>query len=150
MSKTVRRTVQKNSNSGTVLTGRTLTLGSHNPKITCFCPFNLFTKQDRGDLRWNTAVAFLQLTASLYRTARTSGSIQSIQSARLSFQSSQLGPSPARECCSSSLWVQGGRQTRLRGRGWGGPNSEEGTEDLVLYLYYNSSRDTRTNSANTQ
>ncbi len=36
---------------------------------------------------------------------------QSIQSTRLSFQSSESGPltpSPARECCSSPLWVQGG------------------------------------------
>jgi hypothetical protein len=36
---------------------------------------------------------------------------QSIQSARLSFQSSESGPPPpsaARECCSSPLWVQGG------------------------------------------
>ncbi len=36
---------------------------------------------------------------------------QSIQSAWLSFQSSKLGPhtaSPARECCSTSLWIRGG------------------------------------------
>ena len=44
-----------------------------------------------------------------------------------------LTPSPAREFCSFLLWVQWGRQTRLRGRGWGGPNSEEGTNTLVLY-----------------
>jgi hypothetical protein len=34
-----------------------------------------------------------------------------MHSARLSFQSSELGPptpSPARECCSSPLWAQGG------------------------------------------
>ncbi len=53
---------------------------------------------------------------------------QSIKSARLSFQSSVLGPpttSSPREWCSSPLWFQGGRHTRLRGRGWGGPNSNE-------------------------
>jgi hypothetical protein len=49
---------------------------------------------------------------------------QSIQSARLSVQSSALGPptrSPASECCS----LQGGRHTRLRERGWRGPDSDE-------------------------
>ncbi len=30
------------------------------------------------------------------------------------------------ECCSFLLWVQGGRQTRLRVRGWGNPNSKKG------------------------
>jgi hypothetical protein len=28
-------------------------------------------------------------------------------------------PSSTGECCSSPLWVQGGRHARLRGRGWG-------------------------------
>jgi hypothetical protein len=40
------------------------------------------------------------------------------------FQSSELGPptpSPARESSSSLLRVQGGRHTRLGGRGWGIP-----------------------------
>ncbi len=35
-------------------------------------------------------------------------------------------PSPARECCSFPLLVQGGRHTRLRGRGWGDPNPTKG------------------------
>jgi hypothetical protein len=43
-----------------------------------------------------------------------------------------------------------GQTDSLAGKGVGGPNSEEGTEALVLCVYYNSSRDTRTNSANTQ
>jgi hypothetical protein len=38
-------------------------------------------------------------------------------------------PSPARECCSSPLGVQGGRDT-LVCKG-GGPNSDEGTDTLV-------------------
>jgi hypothetical protein len=33
----------------------------------------------------------------------------------------------------------GGRHTRLRERGWGVPNSDEGTDALVLYVYYNPS-----------
>ncbi len=37
-----------------------------------------------------------------------------------------LTPSPARECCSFLLWVQWGRQTRLRGRGWGDPIPKKG------------------------
>jgi hypothetical protein len=56
---------------------------------------------------------------------------QSIQCARLSFLSSELGPSTpshARLRCSSRLWVQG----------VGGPNSDEGTYTPVLYVYYNS------------
>ncbi len=48
---------------------------------------------------------------------------QSIQvPARLSFQLSELGPSTpstARECCSFPLCIQGGRHTRLWGKGWG-------------------------------
>ncbi len=47
----------------------------------------------------------------------SSSASQNIQSARLSFQSSELGP---------------GRHTRLRGEGLGGPNSDEGTDTLVL------------------
>ncbi len=30
----------------------------------------------------------------------------------------------------------GGRHTRLRGRGWGPNSSNEGTDTLVLYVYY--------------
>jgi hypothetical protein len=58
---------------------------------------------------------------------------QSIQSARLSVPSSELVPpppppppgssvSPASDCCSFSLWVQGGRHTRLWGGGGGWPH----------------------------
>ncbi len=46
-------------------------------------------------------------------------------------------PSPPSECC-SPLWVHGG-DTRLRRKGWGGPNSDEGTDTLALFVYYNSS-----------
>jgi hypothetical protein len=34
-------------------------------------------------------------------------------------------------------WVQGRRHTRLRGGGVGGPNSDEGTDTLVLCVYCN-------------
>jgi hypothetical protein len=37
-----------------------------------------------------------------------------------------LTPSPPRECCSFLLWVQWGRKTRLRGRGWGDPIPKKG------------------------
>ncbi len=54
-----------------------------------------------------------------------------MQSARLSLKSSELGPpsphpSPAKECCSSPLWVHGGRYTSLRGREGGGPIPTKG------------------------
>ncbi len=64
----------------------------------------------------------------------------SIQSAKLYIQSSELGPVPPypQESVTPPLWVQGGRHTRLRGRG-GGPNSDDGTDILVLYVNYNPS-----------
>jgi hypothetical protein len=57
---------------------------------------------------------------------------------------SKLGPhtlSPARECCSSALWVQGGGTLACEGVGaWGGGgNSDEGTDTLELYVSYNPS-----------
>jgi hypothetical protein len=64
---------------------------------------------------------------------------QSKQSARLSFQSPELGPpspSPARECFSSSLWVQGGKHNSLRGRAhFRRRDRHSGT----LGIYYNPS-----------
>ncbi len=42
-------------------------------------------------------------------------------------------PSPARKC-GSPLGPKWGGHTRLRGRGWG-PNSNEGTDTSVLYVY---------------
>ncbi len=66
---------------------------------------------------------------------------QSIQSVRLSVHSSALGPpthSSASEYCSAPLGPRG-RHTRW-GRGdWGGPNSDEETDSLVIYVYYNRS-----------
>jgi hypothetical protein len=44
-------------------------------------------------------------------------------------------PPPARECCSSPLWVQGGTDS-LEGEGVGEPNSDERTDTLVLFVYY--------------
>jgi hypothetical protein len=67
--------------------------------------------------------------------------VQSIQSARLSVQSSELGPptpSPASECCSPFLGPR--RETNsLAGEEVEGPNPDEGTDTLVLYVYYNLS-----------
>ncbi len=50
--------------------------------------------------------------------------LESIQSARPSIQSCELGPPPpsiARECCSPSLWIRRGRHIHFRMRGWGEP-----------------------------
>jgi hypothetical protein len=66
-----------------------------------------------------------------------------IQSTRLSFQSSELGtptPSPPRECALPPLSPRGETHS-LAGEGVGGPNSDEGTDNLVLYAYYNPSTD---------
>jgi hypothetical protein len=64
---------------------------------------------------------------------------QSRQSTRLFLQSSELGlpPSPAGECVLPSFG-SGGDTHSLRERGWGGPNSDGGTDTMVLlstYLY---------------
>ncbi len=61
---------------------------------------------------------------------------QSIQSARLSVQSSELGPplSPSSEFVSLPLGSWGGRHTRLRGRGRGDPIPTKG-ETLWYSLY---------------
>ncbi len=59
---------------------------------------------------------------------------ESTQSARPSIQSSELGPpipSTAREC-DSPRWIQGGRHTHIRMRGWGRTNSDDGAYTLVL------------------
>jgi hypothetical protein len=54
------------------------------------------------------------------------------QSARLSLQSSQLGPpSPAGECVLLPFGSRGGTHS-LAGEGVGGPNSDEGTDTVVL------------------
>jgi hypothetical protein len=63
---------------------------------------------------------------------------ESIQSAKLSFRSSELGPptpSHASEC-PPPLWVQGGETAAYGEVGWnGGPNSGDRTDTLVV-LYY--------------
>jgi hypothetical protein len=58
---------------------------------------------------------------------------QSRQSTRPFLTSSELGPPPIRPQASVSppLWFRGGGHTRLQ-RGWGGPNSGDGTDTLVL------------------
>jgi hypothetical protein len=65
-----------------------------------------------------------------------------LQSVRLSVPSSELGqptPSPTRECCSPPPVEPRGETHSLAGEGVGGPNSDEGTATLVLYVYYNPS-----------
>jgi hypothetical protein len=59
---------------------------------------------------------------------------QSRQSARLSLQSSELGPQPPHsqgECAPPSLRFREGTHS-LAGGGVGGPNSDEGTGTVVL------------------
>ncbi len=54
------------------------------------------------------------------------------------FHSSELGllhPLTRRRVCSRHPLVQGGRYTLARGRGNGGPHSNEGAETIVLELY---------------
>ncbi len=65
---------------------------------------------------------------------------QSIQSAGFPSSRPNWGPYPLtrKENLFSPIWVQGERLTRFRGRGWG-PNSDEGTDSLELYVYNNPS-----------
>jgi hypothetical protein len=58
---------------------------------------------------------------------------QSRQRARLLLQSSELAPLTPRRCVLPPLVPEGGH-TRLRERGLGGPNSDEGTDTLVLQV----------------
>ncbi len=58
-----------------------------------------------------------------------------IQSARLSVESSALGPptpSPARWCCSPPLWIQGGGHSLGGGGGGGDPIPTKRSDTLVL------------------
>ncbi len=52
-----------------------------------------------------------------------------------------LTPSTARDCCSSPMWFQGGDTLAHGGRllPCGGANYDEGTDNPVLYVYYNLS-----------
>ncbi len=43
-------------------------------------------------------------------------------------------PSPEGECA-PSLWFRGEGHTRWRERGWGSPNSDEGTHIVILFKY---------------
>jgi hypothetical protein len=79
---------------------------------------------------------------ALGRSTCSYNTLPSIQNARLSFQSSELGsptPSPARECCSSLSLGPRGEIHSLWGYGVGGPNSDEGTDTMVFCVYYNPS-----------
>jgi hypothetical protein len=69
-----------------------------------------------------------------------------LYSARISFQSSELGPStpaphphPQRNIAPLHPFGSKGRHTHLQGRGWV-PNFDKGTDNLILYLYYNPLR----------
>jgi hypothetical protein len=64
-------------------------------------------------------------------------SLKCRQSARLFLQSSELRLPhllTRRQVCSPLLWFRGG-YTLTEGEGWGGPNSDEGTDTVVLYRY---------------
>jgi hypothetical protein len=66
-----------------------------------------------------------------------------VHSARLSVQSSALGPPtpcPRKRVCLPPTWVLGGGETQsLAGEGVGGPYSDEGRDTLVSFVYYNHS-----------
>ncbi len=53
-----------------------------------------------------------------------------------SFELGPRNPSPASEC-GSPKDPSGGETQSLAVEGMVGPNSDEGTENLVLYIYYN-------------
>ncbi len=92
------------------LTGFLLILRNSWVQIRLFSsPFNLFCPR-------NFTLPFFSLTHSPLKHL-PSFAPQSIQSARLSFQVVRIG---------SPLWVQGGRHTRLWGRGWGNPIPTKG------------------------
>ncbi len=72
-----------------------------------------------------TAAAFSLLTSR-------QGDPQSRQSAkRFSSRWNWDSPTPL----PPTLWYRGGGHTRLRLKGWGSPNSNEGTFTVVLYIY---------------
>ena len=57
------------------------------------------------------------------------------QGAKLSFPVVPPPPSPAGEWCPPPL-VPGGRAHSIAGKGvWGGPDSDDGTNTEVLYVY---------------
>jgi hypothetical protein len=62
---------------------------------------------------------------------------QSRQSIKLFLQSSELEPPQTRwRVYPTPLGPGGlGEYTRLRERGWGGPNSDKGTDTVILYRY---------------
>jgi hypothetical protein len=67
---------------------------------------------------------------------KASSQSQRRESARLSLHSSELDPpipSPAGECC-TPLRSRGGAHS-LAGKEMGGPNSDEGTDTVVSYVY---------------
>jgi hypothetical protein len=59
---------------------------------------------------------------------------------RVSLPSPEFGPHPLprKRVCLPETWVLGGSQTHLR-IGVGRPNSDEGTQTLVLYVYFKPS-----------
>ncbi len=66
---------------------------------------------------------------------------QSRQSAKLFPQSSELGPPhplTRRRVCTPPPLVPGGGHTRLRERGWGSPNFDEGDRHCgtLVYMYF--------------
>ncbi len=85
---------------------------------------------------------YIQYTVYVkFATDWQAGMPQSRQSAKLFLQSSGLGlPHPfnsRRVCPPPTLWSVGGGHTRLRERGWGSPNSDEGTYSRgALYRYF--------------
>jgi hypothetical protein len=79
------------------------------------------------------------LLCSVHRETKTQ-SMYILQSVRISFQSSELGPPyapPARECCSSLLfWVQGGDTLAVGGGGGGTQFRRRDRHYRELYVLY--------------
>ncbi len=89
-------------------------------EVSSNCFKNRISKKVQGKTTLHTPLCFTGIRP------------QSIQSARLSFQSSP--PPPARECCSPPLGPRGETHS-LAGWGGGGDNSDEGTDTLALFVY---------------
>ncbi len=105
-----------------------------NKKMNCQNLFNSFQKTCVGKQYDDSEIKmrYRIFLSEHNRQVRT----QNRQSAKLFLQSSELGfpyPLTRRRVCTPSSLVPGGH-TRLRERRWGGggPNSDEGTDTVVL------------------
>jgi hypothetical protein len=95
--------------------------------------YQIFSPSLFETLQANVKISFFLLGLGFFKILPCTPQ-HPVQIARLSFKSSESGhptPSPARECCSSLLRVQGGRLTCLRGK-VGGPIFDQGINNVVF------------------